>query len=508
VNPPELPSRARSVPWLALGLFAVHMVLAGRYGIFRDEMYYVACGKHLAWGYVDHPPLVGLMARVTSVLLGDSVRALRVMPALCAAAMVLLGAELARNLGGGRFAQLLTAVCIVVAPEFLGSCHILSMNCVLPVAWTAASIFAVQALVRGEPRAWIGFGVACGIGLLAKHSTLAFGAGIAVGMLATSHRNALRTRGPWIGLGIAALMLAPNVAWEQLHGWPTLEFMRNAATRKMVKLSPLTFVHAQIDDMLVLSFPVWLSGAAWLLIAERARAYRFLGIAFVAVYAMVLFGNGKPYYLAPVFPVAFAAGGVAIESWLARRVVRGIIGALLVAGGAAISPMAIPVLDEPTFIAYRKALGAEETADEKHEKGLLPQFQADQHGWEAMASKVADAYRALDPAEQQVAILYGGNYGEAGAIDYFGPRWGLPHAVSGHNAYWTWGGPTEGRGAVMIAVGDFACDDWSNVYESIVKVGETDDAYAMPYENHVPICVARGLKEPVASWWKRRRHFI
>jgi len=499
---------SRSVRWLALGLFVLHMALAGRYGIFRDEMYYLACGRHLAWGYVDHPPLVALMARVTESFLGDSVRALRVIPALCAAAMVLLGAELARTLGGGRFAQLLAAVCIVVAPEFLGTCHILSMNCVLPVAWAAAAIFAVQALVGGKPRAWIGFGIACGVGLLAKHSTLAFGAAIAVGLLATPHRRSLLTRGPWIGLGIATLMLAPNIAWEQLHGWPTLEFMHNAATQKMVRMSPLAFIRAQMDDMLLLSLPVWVAGTAWLLTAERARPFRFLGVAFIAVFAMVMLGNGKPYYLAPAFPVAFAAGGVAIESWIARPVLRGMAVALLAAGGAAIAPMALPILDEPTFVRYRVALGAQESADEKHEKGLPPQFQADQHGWEAMASKVAQAYRSLDPAEQRVAILFGGNYGEAGAIDYYGPRWGLPRAVSGHNAYYTWGGPSEGRGAVMIAVGDFECDDWSNIYESIVKVAETDEPWAMPYENHIPVCIARGLKEPVQSWWPRRRHYI
>jgi hypothetical protein len=159
-------------------------------------------------------------------------------------------------------------------------------------------------------------------------------------------------------------------------------------------------------------------------------------------------------------------------------------------------------------VRYAAALHASPAPDEKHERGLLPQFEADQHGWEAMAVKVAAAYQSLDPAEQRLAILYGGNYGEAGAIDYFGSRWGLPHAVSGHNAYYTWGPPEAGRGAVMIAVGSFECDDWSNVYESIEKFAETDDPYAMPYENHIPICIARGLKEPVASWWPRRRHYI
>ena len=499
---------------VAVGLFGVQMILAGRYGIFRDEMYYVACGRHLALGYVDHPPLVALMARATTAVLGDSVRALRVLPALCAAATVLLGAELARALKGGPFAQLLAAVCIAVAPEYLGTFHILSMNCALPVCWTAAALLATRAVAHPDPassearRDWLLFGVACGVGLLAKHSTLAFGAALTVGLLASPQRSVLRTRGPWLGLAVAALLLLPNLIWQQLHGWPTLEFIHNAATKKMAPMSAVAFIGAQIMDMLPHTLPVWLAGIAWLLASSRTRDLRWLGIAFVAVFLMVLVGHGKPYYLAPAFPIAFAAGGVAIEGWVRSRAWRGVaIGALL-SGGAVAAPLALPVLSEPAFIRYSAALGANQTGDEKHEKGLLPQFQADQHGWEAMATKVAAAYAALSPEEQRVATLYGGNYGEAGALDYFGPRWGLPPAVSGHNAYFMWGPPGGGRGHVMIAVGDFECDDWSNVYARVEKVGETDDPYAMPYENHVPICVLRGLEQPLVQVWPRLRHYI
>ena len=352
------PARSRDVPWIAVAVLALELALAGRYGIFRDEMYYVACGRHLAFGYVDHPPLVAVMAWLSCALLGGSVRALRVIPALLAAASVWSAGEMARELGGGRFAQALAAVCVAVAPEVLGSCHILSMNCVLPVAWTWAALFATRAVARGQARAWAGFGVACGIGLLAKHSTLFFGVGLAVGLLATPARRVLRTAGPWLGLGIAALMISPNLAWEQLHGWPTLEFMHNAQTQKMAHQSALSFVGAQIADMLPLTLPVWLGGTLWLLFARAARPASFLGVAFVVVYAIVMFGDGKPYYVAPAFPLAFAAGGVAFEAWVARPVSRAAILGVLVAAGAAIAPMAVPVLDEPAFIRYAASLGA------------------------------------------------------------------------------------------------------------------------------------------------------
>lgn len=494
--------------WIALALFAIEMALSRRYGVFRDELYYVACGNHLAFGYVDHPPLVAFMARLATLTFGQSVVALRVLPALCFGATCIVCAELTRTMGGGRWAQSLGALCVAVTPEFLGTGHFLSMNCVLPLAWTAAALFAARALAHDDRRAWILFGVACGFGLLAKHSTLFFGAGLALGLATTPARAALRTRGPWLGLAVAFAIFAPNLAWEQLHGWPTLEFMRNAQEHKMVRMGVLAFVRAQIDDTMPFTLPIWLGGTLWLLLSKRARPLRFLGVAFLAVYAIVVIGGGKPYYLAPVFPVVYAAGAIAIEERVTRSMPRAAVMGALVAGGAVIAPFAIPVLDEAHFIRYAAALHVEPASDEKHEKGLLPQFQADQHGWEAMATKVARAYMALSPDERRVATIYGGNYGEAGAIDWFGPRWNLPPAVSGHNAYAMWGPPRDGRGAVMIAVGDFACDDWSNVYASVTQVDATDDPYAMPYENHVPICVLRGPKQPLDEVWPRLRHYI
>ena len=508
VNDTALPPRSRSVFVIALALFAVHMLYAARYGVFRDEMYYVACGNHLAFGYVDHPPLVAWMARLEVSLLGDSPRALRFLPAVLAAANVALCAELARLFRGGAFAQVFAAVCIVAVPEYLGLFHILSMNAVLPVAWAACATFAVRAVVFGETRAWFAFGVVAGVALEAKHSTLFFGAGVALALLATPERRVYRTPGPWVAFAIAAVLLAPNVAWEQLHGWPTLEFMHNAQEKKMVAMSPLAFVGASIQNMNPITLPVWLGGLAWLFVADRARPYRFLGLAFVATAVIVIAGKGKPYYLAPAFPIAYAAGAVAIESWVARPIARGASVALVALAGAAVAPFALPILEPTTFIRYAAALGVEDTPDEKHEASLLPQFFADQFGWEAMATKVAAAYRALPPEEQRVAAFYGNNYGEAGAIDFYAARLGLPRAaVSGHNSYFTWGPPPDGRGAVMITVGP-SKEDVLDSYEEVEQVGETDEPYAMPYENHRPILVARKPRHAMSDIWPTTKHFI
>jgi hypothetical protein len=507
VNEP-LPPRARGVFVLAAGLFLLQLAYAARYGVFRDEMYYVACGNHLAFGYVDHPPLIALMARLEVATLGDGPRALRFLPAVLAGVNVWLAAELARLLRGGAFAQLLAAVCVACAPEFLGLFHILSMNAVLPVAWTACALFATRALLHEDRRAWLWFGVVAGLALEAKHSTLFFGVAVFAGLLATPHRRALRTPGPWVAFAIALLLFAPNLAWEQVHGWPTLEFMHNAQTKKMVAMSPLAFLGASVLDMDPLTLPVWLGGVAWLLGAERARPYRFLGVTFVVVAVVVVAGKGKPYYLAPAFPLAYAAGGVAFEGWIESRVARVAAPFVLGVSGAVLAPLALPLLDPPAFIRYVAALGITAPADEKHARGPLPQFEADQFGWQAMAERVAVAYRALPPEEQRVAAFFGDNYGETAAIDFFGPSLGLPRAaVSGHNSYFLWGPPPAGRGDVLITVG-VSRGDVEDAYEDVREVGETDEPYAVPYENHAKIFVARKPRKPLGDIWPSTKAFI
>jgi hypothetical protein len=498
--------RARAVLGVALAPFVLHLALAERYGVFRDEMYYIACGEHLAFGYVDHPPLVAVMARVAHGLFGDSLRGLRLAPALLAALAVLLTAELARELGGAGFAQILAAVAVAVAPSFLATCHILSMNCVLLAAWPAAALLFVRALARDAPPAWVAFGVVCGVALLAKHSTLFFGAALAAALLVTPQRRALLSRGPWIGAGVAALIILPNLVWEQTHGWATLEFMRNAQAYKMVRMSVLAFLRAEIKDMFVLSLPLWAGGLAWLLFERQARPFQILGVAFVVLFAILSLGGGKPYYLAGAFPMLYAAGGVAVERVLVQRAARALVVALLAAGGAAIAPMVLPILDPPAFIRYAAALGVRPSSDEKRELGPLPPYFADQFGWEAMAAKIAKAYASLSPEEQRVAAIFGSNYAEAGAVDFFGHRWGLPRAVSPHNNYYLWGPPEPPRGAVLIAVA--SGKDLERVYEDVRKVDQLDEPYAMPFENKKAVYVCRLPKRALGDVWAALKLYI
>jgi dolichyl-phosphate-mannose-protein mannosyltransferase len=487
------------VSLLALLSTALHLLVIGRYGWFRDELYYIACGEHLDFGYVDHPPLIALIARVTRELLGESILAARLPSVLAGAGVIYLSGRLARELGGGRFAQATAAVCALVVPVYLFMFHILSMNSFDVLFWTLGAWTVVRIVNGADPRLWLLFGAICGLGLENKHSMLFFGFGVFVGLLLTPERWHFRSPWIWIGGGIAALLFLPNVLWEAGHGWPTAEFVRNATANKNVALSPLAFLGEQVMQMHPLTFPVWLAGLVWLF---RSR-YRVLGWAYVAAFLVLISQNSKAYYLAPAYPPLFAAGATALESWTRSRV-RWLAPALLLAGGAVTAPLTLPILPEESFIRYARALGIGMRAGERHEMGALPQHFADMHGWEEMVAEVARVYRSLPPEERARAGIYGQNYGEAGAVDLLGRKYGLPKASSGHNNYFLWG--PQGPGDPLIIIGGDP-EDHRQAFRDVRQAGEIHCGYCMPYENDQPVWIARGLKAPIERIWPMTKSY-
>ena len=501
------------IPLVALAAVnaLLHLLVVGRYGYFRDELYYVACGRHLDWGYVDHPPLVALITRLEEALFGTSPLALRLLPILAGSAVVVLAGLLARELGGGRFAQGLAGLAVIVAPTYLFTFHILSMNVFDVLFWTLASWVVARILRRGEPRLWLLFGLVAGVGLENKHSLLFLGFGVFVALVLTPARCQLATPWPWLGGAIAALLLLPNLLWEVRLGWPTLEFIANAEGVKNVHLPPLAFLREQVLMMHPLTAPIWLAGLAGLLFAVRLRPFRLLGLSYLVILAVLLSRAAKPYYLAPAYPVLFAAGAVMAET-LARRPgwrwLPATAFALLVLGGAATAPLTLPILGEEAYVRYAAALGVAPKSDEKKAIGPLPQHFADMHGWPEMVAAIAGVYDALPAAERTGArrcAIFVHNYGEAGAIDLLGPAYGLPRAISSHNNYYLWG-PGDTTGDCMIVLGDDR--------ERLAKrFAEVQDAavfhcpWCMPYEDGQTIHVCRGLDVPVAALWPRIKSF-
>jgi len=502
--------------WGVIGSMAalrlvVHIRTIRGYGYFRDEFYYVACGRHLDWGYVDHPPFVALVAWIVSDTLGDSLVALRLLPALAGAPVVLLAGLMARRLGGGRFAQALAGLAVTVAPVSLSLHHIFSMNAFEQVFWALGAYLVLRILQDDDPRLWLAFGLLAGLGLQNKHSMLFFGFGIAAGLLLTPARKHLRSPWLWAGGALALLLFLPNLVWQVQHGWPTLDFMRNAQERKITPLPALTFLQAQLLQMQPLSAPLWLAGLGFLVLSARGRRYAALGWAFLAILAVFLAQRAKPYYLAPAYPMLFAAGAVAAEGLAARRGwawLRPAALVLLALGGAATVPLAIPALPVDAYVVYARALGVKPGTDERHALRRLPQFFADMFGWPEMVAEVARAWQELTPEERARTVIFASNYGEAGAIDLLGRRYGLPPTRSGHNSYWLWGpGSDPGPDWIVLTVGE-SREDVEKTFGDVREVGRTRCAECMPYEDARPIYLGRQPRLGLREVWPLVKDYI
>jgi len=496
--------------WLALGLgaFLIHLPALTQYGWFRDEFYYVACARRLAWGYVDQPPLSIAILALVRALAGESLAALRIVAALAGAASVYFTVRLTRDLGGGAFAQALAGTAMLLAPIFLGTSRFFSMNAFDVLLWTLAAVALVAALREGGTARWSMLGVIVGLGLLNKISMMWFGLGMVVGLVLTPHRRQLLTPGPYVAAAIALGLFLPHLLWQIANHWPTLEFMRNATAHKMAAVSPREFVAGQFLVMGMGNVLVYLPGLLYALFARSGRAWRIFSLLFLAVaVVLVAAGTSRANYLAVAYPPLFALGGMAWERWSAHapRLARGALLAVIILLGLPWIPLALPVLPVGEYIRYQAALGRKPSTEERKEVGPLPQHYADMYGWDELVAEVGKAFARLTPEEKKRAVVFGQNYGEAGAIDVLGRKLGLPAAVSGHNNYGLWG-PGKWDGSVVIIIGGDRPDN-AAFFDSVEVVGTWDHPYAMPYERHLDISIGRGLKSPPQAVWAQLRHY-
>jgi hypothetical protein len=490
---------------LPLATLALMLVTATGYGIFRDELYYLSCSRRLAWGYVDQPPLVALLAALVRAVAGESLVALRALPAAALAATVLLAGDTARALGGGRWARLLAQLLTATAPVFLALASIFSMNAFDLLVWAGLSRLAVTLLAGGSPRLWLAFGALAGVGLENKLDVGLLGAGLAAGILA-ARRDLLRERWLWLGAGLAVALFLPHVIWQVAHGFPTREFVANAQGGKIVALGPLGFIAAQAGTVGPIAALMALAGFVWLLAASSSRPYRPLGLALALVLATFAFSPSKPYYFAPAFPLLFAAAGVALEGWTARRAPRwtrrlavGLAASVLIA-----APLAKPLLPVEDYLRYAARLGQQPGSDERHEVGRLPQYFADMHGWRELAGEVGRVAAALPESERARLCVFANNYGQAGAIEHFRRDFRLPPVISGHNNWWLWG-PGACTGEVLLILGGDV-EDYRPLFASVEAAGQHHSDLGMPYEN-VTLWLARGPRTPLAEVWPAVRHY-
>jgi len=479
----------RRVP-VALLLLAVVKVtvtaaFSGRYGWHRDELYYLASGNHLALGYVDYPPVTPLLARLDELVFGVSLVGLRLLPELAGALIVVISGLLARELGGGRAAQVLAGLLTLVSPLFLGS-NELFQTVTFEQLWVALALLLVARLLRtDEPRLWLSVGIVLGVGLETKYTVLDVGAGLAAGLLLSRARRQLTTPWPWLGLAAAALLALPNLAWQAQHGWPTLEYLRSHQASDRAEFPPQLFLLQQLFLLGPVVTPVAIAGGSFLL---RRPTYRPLGWMCVAVLTALLILGGKPYYTGTIFPLLFAAGAVRVEAVLRHPLWRRAIAAAAVVETLLLLPIELPVLPAPTMAhlsLYR-----------------LRSDYADEYGWDEYVAQVGAAWRSLPADERAHAVILASNYGEAGAVDSLSQ---LPTPYSGHLTYWYWGPPPEAQ--VALAVG-YPRDFLETVFGEITQVGTITNGLGVENEEYGRgIYVCRSPRRPLSDSWPRFQAF-
>jgi hypothetical protein len=493
---PSLTSGPAIVWLIAASVLLLHLLTASRYGYFGDEMYHMACGEHLAWGYVDQPPLIAVFAWLTRHLFGTSLFAVHLLPAFAGLVLIWLTGLITRELGGRGFAQGLAALCTACAGVYLILHHLFTMNAFEPLLWMGCAYVVIRIIKTGNQKLWLWFGVLAGIGLENKYSMAVFGLAIVVGLVLTQGRRAFANKWIWIAGLIAFLIFLPNLIWNTVHHWPFLELMQNIrASGRDMPFTPLGYIRAQVLLMTPVTFPVWLIGGLYFFFCREGKPFRVLGWAFVNVLALFIVLDGKDYYSAPVYPMVFAGGAIAIEQFSMRKQMgwlrlAGVTVILL--GTLAFVPLVVPVLSPENFLRYQAKLPFEIQPDEKIMRAEpMPHHYSWSFGWEDMVRGAAKAYNSVSAEERSDTAILANDFAAAGAIDLIGPKYGLPKAISGHQGYWLWG-PRNYTGHTVILLGKTP-KEASQWFNQVTVIAELQNPYAAPWENR-PVLLCRGPK--------------
>ncbi|MEY2460569.1 MAG: hypothetical protein QOG30_2399 [Acidimicrobiaceae bacterium] len=482
---------ARGVLAIAAAKVAFFLAIAGVWGIHRDEFYYLAGGRRLDWGYVDHPPVTPLLYRIGDILFGSSQIALHTMPALLAGVLVVIAALLARELGGGRTAQIIAAMGVAVAPMFLTTSHFTSTVTVDILLWSIGLLLLARLLRTRDERLWLAIGVVAAVGLLNKNTMLFWGIGVAGGLLLTKERSLLRSR--WLVAGgvVAAVAMVPYLLWQAHYDWPTVEFLRSLQSHTDDISNPVLYFPYQLVLLGPLLTIVWIPGLLWLLRSDEARRFRAIGVGYLVVLVLLFVLRGKAYYVASWYPALFAAGSVRLES-KGKRSLRTYIAILAVAGITA-APFALPLVPSDSTAARF-------IADSNGELGEMI-------GWDDMARQVADVAHALPAEEQAQLTILTENYSEAGAIEFWRSSLDVPQPIARQNSYWLWGyGPAHENGTV-IAVG-FHREELTPFFTDVQLARTVTNAAGIHnHEYGAEIVICRGQRVPWAQIWPRIKQF-
>lgn len=484
----------------------IYSSIFAHYGIFRDELYYIACAENPAFGYVDQPPLSIWILSLIISLFGKSLFVIRLLPALLAGASIYVAGLTTLHLGGKKLAVMLVALSLLISGIHLSFSSYYSMNVIDLFLWSCSLYLVVRLIQSQQPRFWIYLGIVLGLAALNKVGAVFFGAGFFIALLITKERHWFTTRWPWYAAGIGLIIFSPYIVWNIQHDMAHLEFIHNASSEKYSSQNPWIFWSQQFLINHPYTFPIWICGVVYFLTQKSNSAYRFLFIIFLTVAAIfTINGTSKPEYLAAIFPVMLMGGSLQFEMWSQKYKWIYPTMAVILISGLWIAPFAMPLLPVQQYIAFADTIGIKPESREGKELSELPQFYADMFGWEEKAQAIAAVYHTLPPGDQKKCALFGDNYGRSGAIDYYAGKYDLPKSIGRHNNYWLWG-PRQYTGELMLII-SADLGDKPELFESVEDMGIIHCKYCMPYENDLHIYLCRNSHIPLPDFWNNLKNY-
>ena len=456
------------------------MAVADRYGWHRDELYYLASSRHLSLGYVDYPPITPLLARLDQSIFPGSLPGLRLLTVLAGAAVIVIAALIARELGGGRAAQALAGLAVLISPMFVGANILFQTVSFDQLMWAVALLIFVRLLSGANPREWLLLGLVFGVGLETKYTIIGLGVAMLVGLIATPARGTLRSRWPWLGFGLAVLLLVPNLIWQVGHSWDSVAYTLNHRGNTD---GPVFYWAQQLLLAGPQLLPIVVAGVIWLGRRERFRA---AAVTVIAVELLFFAVGGKAYYPAPIYPLAYAAGSLWFVEAIRQRWVQRLLAAAAVVVTLVLLPIGLPILS------------AQAMAD----SGIWRARKdfADMYGWPELVQQVTSVYAGLPSSERTSAMILAGNYGEAGALDLYGR--GLPPVVSAHLTYYYWA-PAHMSPSTVIVLG-YPRDYLATFFGDVELAGTIGNGYGMHNEEFGrPIWICRDPLIPLDQAWPR-----
>jgi len=484
--------------------FFIHLLAINNYGFHRDEFLYIAQGEHLAWGYLEVPPFIAVVAKFSRILFGDALWGFRLFPVLAGTAMVIITGLMARELGGRRWAIILAAICLIFAPAFLGSNFMLQPVAFDQLFWTLVLFYLIKILKNDVPKYWILLGFICGIGLLNKYTMLLLGLGIFLGILISAQRKLFSGKWPWLAAALAFLIFLPNLLWQIQHHWPFFDHMEALRKTQLVNVQSFSFILQQILFNFW-AFPVALLGWFFLMFSKPAELFRSLGWMVVIVFLVIFALSGKAYYLLPIYPALFAAGAVGLENYFAKQRkmwIMLIISVFIALGNLVIIPYAIPILPVEDFKSYANFMKEKLDLTEplRWEDGRLydnRQDYADMYGWEEQAQEAARVFHSLSPTEKQNCVILASNYGFAGALDFYREKYQLPEVISFVGSYFLWG-PGQREPAIYIMIG-LSPEEIRPYFDEIQLVKFF--THPLARENNIPLLLCRSPRVSLTQLW-------